>query len=143
MCIRDRPLAAQAEILAVKSLGGLHHRDAMIGVIPVSYTHLDVYKRQVHEVLVERAEMGQFLQCQRGVTCPVQREDHRPRLFAHRVWRRNIGHLAGGVAFQILVIDCIDPVSYTHLDVYKRQAPTILLGLLQVLWKHDGMDGVQ
>ena len=27
------PLTAQAEILAVKPLGGLHHRDAMIGVI--------------------------------------------------------------------------------------------------------------
>ena len=27
------PLAAQAEILAVKPLSGLHHRDAMIGVI--------------------------------------------------------------------------------------------------------------
>ena len=27
------PLAAQAEILAVKPLGGLHHRDTMIGVI--------------------------------------------------------------------------------------------------------------
>ena len=31
--LRQVPLAAQAEILAVKSLGGLHHRDAMIGVI--------------------------------------------------------------------------------------------------------------
>ena len=27
------PLTAQAEILAVKPLGGLHHRDAMVGVI--------------------------------------------------------------------------------------------------------------
>ena len=27
------PLTAQAEILAVKPLGGLHHRNAMIGVI--------------------------------------------------------------------------------------------------------------
>ena len=27
------PLTAQAEILAVKPLGGLHHRDTMIGVI--------------------------------------------------------------------------------------------------------------
>ena len=62
----------------------------------------------VHEVLVERAEMGQFLRSQRGVAHPIQREDHRPRFFAHRVRQRNIGHLAGGVAFQILVVDCID-----------------------------------
>ena len=35
MCIRDSqvPLTAQAEILAVKPLGALHHRDAMIGVV--------------------------------------------------------------------------------------------------------------
>ena len=31
--LRQVPLTAQAEILAVKPLGGLHHRDAMIGVI--------------------------------------------------------------------------------------------------------------
>ena len=31
--LRQIPLAAQAEILAVKPLGGLHHRNAMIGVI--------------------------------------------------------------------------------------------------------------
>lgn len=31
--LRQVPLTAQAEILAVKPLSGLHHRDAMIGVI--------------------------------------------------------------------------------------------------------------
>ena len=62
----------------------------------------------VHEVLVERAETGQFLRCQRGVTCPVQREDHCPGLPAHRARRRDIGHLAGGVAFQVSIVDCID-----------------------------------
>jgi hypothetical protein len=31
--LRQIPLTAQAEILAVKPLGGLHHRDAMLGVI--------------------------------------------------------------------------------------------------------------
>jgi hypothetical protein len=31
--LRQVPLVAQAEIFAVKPLGGLHHRDAMIGVI--------------------------------------------------------------------------------------------------------------
>ena len=31
--LRQVPLAAQAEIFAIKPLGGLHHRDAMIGVI--------------------------------------------------------------------------------------------------------------
>ena len=62
----------------------------------------------VHEVLVEWAEMRQFLRSQRGVAHPIQREDHRPGLLTHRVRRRNICHLAGGVAFQILVVDGID-----------------------------------
>ena len=48
-----------------------------------------MYKRQ----LVERAEMGQFLRSQRGVAHPIQREDHCPRFFAHRVRRRNIGQM--------------------------------------------------
>ena len=31
--LRQVPLTAQAEIFAVKPLGGLHHRDVMVGVI--------------------------------------------------------------------------------------------------------------
>lgn len=31
--LRQVPLTAQAEIFAIKPLGGLHHRDAMLGVI--------------------------------------------------------------------------------------------------------------
>ena len=73
-----------------------------IGGIPVKVTG------PVHEVLVERMEMGQFLRGQRGVAHPIQREDHRPGLLAHRVRRCNIGHLTGGVAFQVLVVDRID-----------------------------------
>ena len=39
---------------------------------------------------------------------PVQREDDRPVPFAHRVRRRNIGHIAGDVAYQVLIVNCID-----------------------------------
>ena len=62
----------------------------------------------VHEIYVEQAEMRQFLRSQRGVAYPIQREDHRPGLLAHRVRRRNVGHLAGSVAFQILIVNGID-----------------------------------
>ena len=64
--------------------------------------------RPVHKVLVEWTEMGQFLRGQRGVTCPVQRKDNRPGLLTHRVRWHNIGHLAGGVSFQILIVNGID-----------------------------------
>lgn len=62
----------------------------------------------VHEVFVERTEMGQLLRSQRGVSHPAQGEDHRTGLGAHRVRRCDIGYLAGGVAFQVLVADRID-----------------------------------
>ena len=51
---------------------------------------------------------GQFLRSQRDVSHPVQREDDRPVPFAHRVRRRNIGHIAGDVAYQVLIVNCID-----------------------------------
>ena len=88
--------------------------------VTVSYTHLDVYKRQAHdpaqEILVSHAPAGLGLgatlfvaglagdPCVSGVTaCAV------PFPAAHR--QRG--------AF---------PVSYTHLDVYKRQGAGLLRG---------------
>lgn len=38
----------------------------------------------------------------------VWKIDHCPGLPAHRARRRDIGHLAGGVAFQVSIVDCID-----------------------------------
>ena len=61
-------------------------------LIPVSYTHLDVYKRQ--EQLLERLVAKQH---------PLVHSLHE-------------GASVG--AFFI----ALHPVSYTHLDVYKRQA---------------------
>ena len=51
MCIRDRSKEAALEAhhqqtqLLVKEANGEHTE---VNVMPVSYTHLDVYKRQVH-----------------------------------------------------------------------------------------------
>ena len=73
------------------------------GVRPVSYTHLDVYKRQLYD-LSERLRL-------RGWQVPA--------------------FTLGGEATDIVVMrimcrrgfemDFAEPVSYTHLDVYKRQ----------------------
>ena len=66
---------------------------------PVSYTHLDVYKRQVHGIT------------RRSSLANTGRIDH--LLEKHAVTLHD-GDLS----------DSSSPVSYTHLDVYKRQAPT-------------------
>ena len=63
----------------------------------VSYTHLDVYKRQVHDR--GRREGPPAHEGDRV------RPDRRPRRRPHRALRPRRTH----------------PVSYTHLDVYKRQ----------------------
>ena len=73
-------------------------------MFPVSYTHLDVYKRQLQEGIVWEAAMQA----------------------AHR----KLDNLVAIVDLNGLQIDgkvsdvkCVCPVavSYTHLDVYKRQ----------------------
>ena len=63
--------------------------------IPVSYTHLDVYKRQVnaHEFMAHAEYYGGDI-----------KESARILLKDKSAWERRIL-----------------PVSYTHLDVYKRQ----------------------
>ena len=77
---------------------------------PVSYTHLDVYKRQ----LLARGEpLSQFLFIR-------QRGHPRQHLAFEELQTRaaagaNVRHFSGQAA--------LIAVSYTHLDVYKRQDP--------------------
>ena len=103
MCIRDRTINARAAASILK-------RQSYF--IPVSYTHLDVYKRQ-------------YLYCTNpGVRCwqsddllhwtmmgEVVPEDEFPGLVP----------FAPEVVYENGWFICIPPVSYTHLDVYKRQ----------------------
>ena len=65
--------------------------------IPVSYTHLDVYKRQTH-YSTDRTDIDDF-----SSSCLAHIRQHH---FAHVHYAEEIS---------------IHPVSYTHLDVYKRQ----------------------
>ena len=66
----------------------------------VSYTHLDVYKRQVQDVTKLLLELGTGF------------------AFLGNQYQLNVG----GDDFYIdLLFYNLNPVSYTHLDVYKRQ----------------------
>ena len=86
------------------------------GVMAVSYTHLDVYKRQTFFCPNKNAPVGTFGKVVNQFAC-------------HKVGTRNILR-RGGISFVWLVVDVrksarfgiiIVTVSYTHLDVYKRQ----------------------
>ena len=37
-----------------------------------------------------------------------------------------------------VVLDRVKPVSYTHLDVYKRQSPEFILVCILTKWKRKG-----
>ena len=63
-------------------------------VFPVSYTHLDVYKRQLYANLVRQSRAA------------LEKEG------AGELMTKTISD----------VDDCVEAVSYTHLDVYKRQS---------------------
>ena len=70
---------------------------------PVSYTHLDVYKRQALDF---KMQVSNWL----------------ATLGANLDLRSAICRHAIRMALCVAAGDWIEPVSYTHLDVYKRQA---------------------
>ena len=70
----------------------------MVNSAPVSYTHLDVYKRQVPFMLI-------------GIFIPDK---------ALALLGADAGLIGLGRNYVRII-----PVSYTHLDVYKRQFVTI------------------
>ena len=88
----------------------------------VSYTHLDVYKRQAERLTAMNIE--NFL--------PVQ-EEIRQRTYRKKKIKRVVTpmmifvHVDAAERSQVLTLSAISrymvPVSYTHLDVYKRQSP--------------------
>ena len=86
---------------------------------PVSYTHLDVYKRQAAEPaqVVDTTGAGDAFNGALAASLAQQ-----PALafiehvrFASRYAARSTEHAGAALAMP-------NPVSYTHLDVYKRQA---------------------
>ena len=102
-----------------------------MAIIPVSYTHLDVYKRQtlgcegelydflksvekelttafiVSAVEIVNTPSGDFAGDVEGLKVTISKADGEK---CERCW-----------TFSNTVGQDIEPVSYTHLDVYKRQ----------------------
>ena len=75
---------------------------AMVTLRPVSYTHLDVYKRQVYNYVVKNVKYDdEKAQNVQSGYLPSVDETLKTKK---------------GICF-----DYAAPVSYTHLDVYKRQ----------------------
>ena len=83
----------------------------MLTDTPVSYTHLDVYKRQGDTKRASAKEIGKlFLDTVWGLLSPVI----------------VLGGIYSGLftpteAAAVAVVYSLIAVSYTHLDVYKRQ----------------------
>ena len=77
----------------------LHVSANLISILvqPVSYTHLDVYKRQKEE----------------GVSVVLVNSNPATIMTDKRI--------ADHVYIEPLTAEVLEPVSYTHLDVYKRQ----------------------
>ena len=73
--------------------------------IPVSYTHLDVYKRQFLG-LEDTILYAACFDANGGVFEPLFTEED-------AIISDELNHAS--------IIDGVRPVSYTHLDVYKRQ----------------------
>ena len=88
-----------------------------LGTGPVSYTHLDVYKRQGDQVRWSMLETDG----EERIFTTVAETDGRLHLLLpdYQPQKAMIGQKEG----YYLVLTCLEgiPVSYTHLDVYKRQ----------------------
>ena len=96
-CFWDYPLIELAgKTFGIAGFGHVGQKTgriaASMGMNAVSYTHLDVYKRQIYEI---------YYRNQREITIIG--------LEPHPEDKKNGAY------------DRIKPVSYTHLDVYKRQ----------------------
>ena len=106
MCIRDRLkiLAITLPVIIAVAFYVVWERK-LIGWMPVSYTHLDVYKRQVLVHPATSNEEGALLaRLAAGLNCGN---------LDHRIAQQDLSDGAQAQAFAT--------VSYTHLDVYKRQ----------------------
>ena len=97
-----------------------------LGFIPVSYTHLDVYKRQgkviplqeIHDEVFASGSMGEgiaILPEDNKICSPVKGTVSFLFPTAHAIG------IQSEDGAEILIHIGIDSVSYTHLDVYKRQ----------------------
>ena len=89
----------------------------------VSYTHLDVYKRQGlsnlnRQILYSEADLGKPKANQAAQRLQQQSPQTTFTVYPEFLTPANVNTILPGYD---VVVDCLDTVSYTHLDVYKRQ----------------------
>ena len=91
----------------------------MYGLLPVSYTHLDVYKRQV---LAQADDLVRIYWSAYRILSANRDERAGPMLDAACAHvRRQAVQIFEADVRQAFLHAIPIPVSYTHLDVYKRQ----------------------
>ena len=99
------------------------------GMVAVSYTHLDVYKRQVLMSSMLTTSFGQMRASAAEVRNPqaTLTVDLDPAVNTGDIVHGAAGFLYGVSSEDVPTTNTI-AVSYTHLDVYKRQ------GLIRSSW---------
>ena len=122
MCIRD---SYPTDFYLWHNLGlGTALKDGKAGMSSyktVSYTHLDVYKRQTNtngEVPPFKDEIPRSIICVLPVGAPEGKEIFSPATLPCISWPASV--TAPFTKLSDFTLE-IAPVSYTHLDVYKRQ----------------------
>ena len=131
MCIRDRPDTGEQALEITEAL----IRSGAIDIIAVSYTHLDVYKRQAFgDDTVKAANDLGYICYKWDVDTIDWMDKDNPDKIIQRIQKKDIKD--GSIvlmhptkATSICLDEIISiirtrgyvPVSYTHLDVYKRQ----------------------
>jgi len=119
MCIRDRPnifLALNGELC-----GGTNRRKTYS--TPVSYTHLDVYKRQAQDIVNWTPTIISAAQTIDATVATLDPANAAVILLAGTTFTA-AATLVEAQAKTYLAnptATALQPVSYTHLDVYKRQ----------------------
>ena len=81
--------------------------------IPVSYTHLDVYKRQLHRLTSIPQNTHDYQEELNTIKYIAVKNGYNPDLI-NKLHKR--------------ILNTKTPVSYTHLDVYKRQVTVMGCG---------------
>ena len=135
--VSDKTVASAADLRPRELLVA-----CVLGVLAVSYTHLDVYKRQVIIFLRKKTPKEKAFTCARCKSIAsfdkrtIQAWNagfdklyciacHKQWLEAHSQQQviRSRQSTSGclGIFVLLLLLPILMPVSYTHLDVYKRQ----------------------
>ena len=96
----------------------------IIAVCTVSYTHLDVYKRQVYDIVLSKTNSN-FHGRISGV---IQASCNLSETFGIYIGGVLLGLKCYWLFFGVSIIY----VSYTHLDVYKRQVISRLLKSMKI-----------